>query len=52
MQKEILYPTYFNKLYKVKIKDLIIYQKYNLILQVAIKTQNNPKKIKTLSTVI
>jgi hypothetical protein len=38
MQKDILYPTYFNKSYKVKIKDLILHDKYNQILQVAIKT--------------
>ena len=52
MQKEILYPTFFDKYYKVKIKDLMVQDKYNQILQVAIKIQNNLKKVKTLSKVI
>jgi len=51
LQKEILYPTYFDKYHKVKIKDLTGHQRYNEILQVAIKTQNSQKKISTLSAI-
>ncbi|CDW74615.1 UNKNOWN [Stylonychia lemnae] len=52
LQKEILYPTYFDKYHNVKIKDLTVHDKYNQILQVALKTQNNQKKIKSLSQAI
>ena len=52
MEKEILFPTYFDQYNRVKIKDLTIIEKYNLIMQVATKTQNNPKKVKTLCKVI
>lgn len=52
LQKEILYPTYFDKYHNVKIKDLTVHEKYNEILQIALKTQNNQKKIKSLSQAI
>ena len=32
LQKEILFPTYFDQFYKVKIKDLIVHGKYNSAL--------------------
>eukprot|EP00347_Sterkiella_histriomuscorum_P010400 403376449 len=52
LQKEILYPTYFDKYHNVKIKDLTVNEKYNQILQIALKTQNNQKKIKSLTKAI
>lgn len=32
MQKEILFPTYFDQYNQVKIKDLTVHEKYNLIM--------------------
>ncbi len=52
MQKEILQPTYFDKYRTVKIKDLTVHDKYNYILQVALKTNNNQKKIQSLTKAI
>jgi len=52
MQKEILYPTYFDSYHKVKIKDLTTHDRYNQVLQVALKTNSNVKKIRSLTKAI